>query len=110
MTTQPSIEQADNVARALEALRARWGQTSDAGADDQQVLQQASEIIAQLRDLVSTMDGQLAAMRVLAQKQFRPKSEHVPPGQLALSDADQAEHAGTRHRAADARADEGAAA
>ncbi len=84
MTTQPSIEQADNVARALEALRARWGQTSDAGADDQQVLQQASEIIAQLRDLVSTMDGQLAAMRVLAQKQFRPKSEHVPPGQLAL--------------------------
>jgi hypothetical protein len=41
-------------------------------------------MIAQLRNLVATMDGQLAAMRVLAQKQFRPKSEHVPPGQLAL--------------------------
>lgn len=30
------------------------------------------------------MDGQLAAMRTLAQKQFRPKSDSVPPGQLAL--------------------------
>ncbi|MEY4580966.1 MAG: hypothetical protein RL701_5669, partial [Pseudomonadota bacterium] len=29
-------------------------------------------------------DGQLTAMRWLAQKQFRPKTEHVAPGQLAL--------------------------
>jgi transposase len=30
------------------------------------------------------LDGQLAAMRWLAQKQYRPKGEHVAPGQLAL--------------------------
>src|SRR5690606_33995994 len=31
-----------------------------------------------------SMDGQLAAMRWLAQKQFRPKADRVPEGQLAL--------------------------
>jgi transposase len=84
MTLPTSIEQAGNIADALNALRARWAQTSSGEASDQVLLQQASEMIAQLRALVSTLDGQLASMRWLAQKQFRPKSEHVPPGQLAL--------------------------
>ena len=82
MTSSPPMQQADVVARALEALRARWAQTSSAEAADHEVLQQASEVIAQLRELVSTLDGQLASMRWLAQKQFRPKSElqerHAP--------------------------------
>lgn len=84
MTLPTSIEQADSVAHALDVLRARWAQAPSAEAEDQAVLQQASDMIAQLRGPVATLDGQLASMRLLAQKQFRPKSEHVPPGQLAL--------------------------
>jgi len=80
--TQP-VTQADEVIEALEALRARWSE-QQADQQDSGVLQQASELIAQLKELVSSLDGQLSAMRWLAQKQFRPKSEHVPEGQLAL--------------------------
>jgi transposase len=84
MTATHSLERADDVAQALDALRTRLVQQP--GVDDaaQDVLAQASLLIEQLRELVSTLDGQLAAMRWLAHKQFRPKSEHVPAGQLAL--------------------------
>jgi len=83
MAATHSLEQADNVLAALEALRARWSSQS-ADQQDSDVLQRASDLIAQLKELISTLDGQLAAMRWLAQKQFRPKSEHIPEGQLAL--------------------------
>lgn len=83
MAATQSVTQADEVIEALEALRARWSaQQSD--QQDSSVLQQASELIAQLKELVSSLDGQLSAMRWLAQKQFRSKGEHVPEGQLAL--------------------------
>jgi len=82
MDTQ-SLQQADEVVSALETLRTRLtAQHDDESAQD--VLTRASQLIEQLRELVSTLDGQLAAMRWLAQKQYRPKSEKVPPGQLAL--------------------------
>src|SRR4051794_36518274 len=86
MTATPSLEHADDVVRALDALRTRWSTqpTADTDSADQGVLQQATQLIAQLRELISTLDGQLAAMRWLAQKQYRPKSEHIPAGQLAL--------------------------
>jgi transposase len=83
MAATHSVEHADEVIQALETLRSRWSERRADGADSD-VLQRASELIAQLKELVSTLDGQLAAMRWLAQKQFRPKSEHVPEGQLAL--------------------------
>jgi transposase len=83
MAATHSLKHADNVIEALEALRTRWADRSDEHQDSD-VLQKASELISQLKELVSTLDGQLSAMRWLAQKQFRPKSEHVPEGQLAL--------------------------
>lgn len=85
MAATHSIEHADEVMKALEALRSRWSeQRIDDAGTDADVLQRATELIAQLKELVSTLGGQLAAMRWLAQKQFRPKSEHIPEGQLAL--------------------------
>lgn len=83
MAATQSVKQADEVIGALEALRARWAER-DADEQDSDVLQRASGLIAELRALVSSLDGQLAAMRWLAQKQYRTKSEHVPEGQLAL--------------------------
>ena len=84
MTASHSLERAEHVVQSLDALRTRL--TEQPGVDDsaKDVLLQASELIEQLRELVSTLDGQLAAMRWLAHKQYRPKGEHVPPGQLAL--------------------------
>jgi transposase len=103
MAATQSVKQADEVIGALEALRTRW---TEQRADEQDggVLQRASELITELKTLVSTLDGQLAAMRFLAQKQYRPKTEHVPQEQLALellgflmqpkaADAEQAEQA-----------------
>lgn len=83
MAATRSVEQADDVIKALEALR---GRLAEQGGDGQEsdVLQRASDLITQLKALVSTLDGQLAAMRWLATKQYRTKSEHVPEGQLAL--------------------------
>jgi len=83
MAATHSVQQADDVIKALEALRNRWAERSD-DQQDSDVLHRASELISELKQLVSTLDGQLAAMRWLAQKQFRPKSEQVPEGQLAL--------------------------
>lgn len=84
MAATQSVKQADEVIGALEALRTRWAEQHSADEQDGGVLQRATELIAELKALVSTLDGQLAAMRWLAQKQYRPKSEHVPEGQLAL--------------------------
>jgi transposase len=84
MTATHSLTQADDVIQALDALRTRWSTQPQADNADHDVLQQATQLIEQLRELVSTLDGQLAAMRWLAQKQFRPKSEQVPDNQLAL--------------------------
>ena len=63
---------------ALEALSTRLAD-NDRGAVDK-----ARALIDELKGLINTLDGQLAAMRWLAQKQFRPKTEKVAPGQLAL--------------------------
>src|SRR3954470_8493458 len=63
---------------ALEALSARLAD------DERSTVEQARTLLAELKQLVTTLDGQLAAMRWLAQKQYRPKTEKVPEGQLAL--------------------------
>jgi transposase len=84
MSASHSLERAEDVVQSLDALRTQLSGRSGVDDSAKDVLLQASELIAQLRELVSTLDGQLAAMRWLAQKQYRPKSEHVPPGQLAL--------------------------
>lgn len=84
LTATHSITQANDVIQALDALRTRWSTQAQTDNADRDVLQQATQLIEQLRELVSTLDGQLAAMRWLAQKQFRPKREQVPDNQLAL--------------------------
>jgi transposase len=85
MVATQSLEQADEVVHALERLRGQLAaKQAEGDGDAGAVLAQATALIAQLRELVSTLDGQLAAMRWLAQKQFRPKSEKIAPGQLAL--------------------------
>ena len=63
---------------ALDALRTRLA------SDDRDAVEQATSLIQELKSLVTTLDVQLAAMKWLAQKQFRPKTEKMPPGQLAL--------------------------
>lgn len=84
MTAFHSLERAEHVVQSLDALRTRLSEQPSVDDSAKDVLLQASELIEQLRELISTLDGQLAAMRWLAQKQYRPKGEHVPPGQLAL--------------------------
>lgn len=78
MKATSAIEKTEDVVSALDALRARLA------SDDRDAVEQATSLIQELKSLVTTLDGQLAAMKWLAQKQFRPKSEKVPPGQLAL--------------------------
>jgi hypothetical protein len=68
MAATQSVKQADEVIGALEALRTRWAERQ-ADEQDADVLQRASELIAELKTLVSTLDGQLAAIRWLAHKQ-----------------------------------------
>ena len=63
---------------ALDALRSRL---SD---EDRGTIEDVQSFIVEVKKLVTTMDGQLAAMRWLAQRQFRPKADKVPEGQLAL--------------------------
>jgi transposase len=84
MSATHAVDDADKIVKALEMLQGQVAQNNGVGADARDVLAQATQLITQLRELVSTLDGQLAAMRWLAQKQFRPKSEKVAPGQLAL--------------------------
>jgi len=62
----------------LETLHSRLDEK------DRNALEEVQVFIEELKSLVTTLDGQLAAMRWLAQKQFRRKSEKIPPGQLAL--------------------------
>lgn len=78
MTSAGVLEKSEDVMASLEALRSRLPD------EDRSTVEQVQTFIAEVKKLVSTMDGQLAAMRWLAQKQFRPKSDAVPPGQLAL--------------------------
>lgn len=73
-----ALEKSPEIVAALDALRARLAD------DDRDAVEKAQSLIAELKSLVTTLDGQLAAMRWLAQKQFRPKTEKVAPGQLAL--------------------------
>lgn len=78
MNAGSALEQSNDVVAALEALSARLAD------DDRGAVDKARALIDELKGLVNTLDGQLAAMRWLAQKQFRPKTEKVAPGQLAL--------------------------
>ena len=73
-----ALTKSDEVVAALDALSARLE-----GADRAQ-LAQARTLIDELKQLVATLDGQLAVMKWLAQKHFRPKTDKVPEGQLAL--------------------------
>ena len=78
MTSAGALAKSESVIAALEALRSRVAD------DDRAALEDAQEFIGQVKQLVQTLDGQVEAMRWLAQKQFRPKTEKVAPGQLAL--------------------------
>lgn len=78
MTSTGVLEKSEGMMAALEALRSRVAE------EDRGTLEDVQAFISEVKKLVSTMDGQLAAMRWLAQKQFRPKSDSVPEGQLAL--------------------------
>lgn len=78
MTSGGVLEKSEDVIAALEALRSRLPD------EDRGTIEETQAFLAEVKKFVSTMDGQLAALRMLAQKQFRPKSDHVPPGQLAL--------------------------
>ncbi len=78
MTNAGVLEKSADVMVALESPRARLSESHRSTVDESQTF------IAEVQKVVSTMDGQLAAMRFLAQKQYRPKSDAVPPGQLAL--------------------------
>jgi transposase len=73
-----ALEKSQDVMAALDALRARLAD------DDRDAVEKAQGLIEEFKSLVATLDGQLAAMRWLAQKQFRPKTDKVAPGQLAL--------------------------
>jgi transposase len=75
---ESTLDKTDTVVAALEALSARLAD------DERSTVEQARSLLAELKQLVTTLDGQLAAMRWLAQKQYRPKTEKVPEGQLAL--------------------------
>lgn len=78
MTGSGALDKSEEVIAALDALRSRL---SD---EDRGTIEDVQTFIADVKKLVTTMDGQLAAMRWLAQKQFRPKTDKVPEGQLAL--------------------------
>lgn len=78
MKAESTLDKTDNVAAALQQLSARLAD------DERSTVEQARALLTELKELVKTLDGQLAAMRFLAQKQYRPKSEKVSEGQLAL--------------------------
>jgi transposase len=73
-----ALDKTDGVVAALEALSTRLAD------DERSTVEQARTLLSELKQLVTTLDGQLAAMKWLARKQYRPKSEKVPEGQLAL--------------------------
>lgn len=78
MTGLGALDKSEEVVAALDALRSRL---SD---EDRNTVEHAQAFIAEVKELLSSMGGQLAAMRWLAQKQFRPRADKVPEGQLAL--------------------------
>lgn len=78
MTSNGFLDKTEDLVAALEAMRSRVSDEDRATVEDMQVF------LTDAKKFLSSMDGQLAAMKLLAQKQFRPKSDHVPPGQLAL--------------------------
>jgi transposase len=78
VTSTSALDKSESVIAALEALRSRVAD------DDRATLDDAQDFIGQVKELVKTLDGQLEAMRWLAQKQYRPKTDKVPEGQLAL--------------------------
>jgi len=78
VTSSGFLDKTEDLVAALEAMRSRVSDEDRATVEDMQVF------LADAKKFLSSMDGQLAAMKLLAQKQFRPKSDHVPPGQLAL--------------------------
>jgi transposase len=78
VTGSEALGKTEEVMAALEALRSRLSDEDRGTIDDVQAF------IAEVKKLIASMDGQLAAMRWLAQKQFRPKADRVPEGQLAL--------------------------
>jgi hypothetical protein len=78
VTSTSALDKSESVIAALEALRSRVAD------DDRATLADAQDFIGQVKELVKTLDGQLEAMRWLAQKQYRPKTDKVPEGQLAL--------------------------
>jgi len=71
-------------ARELQKALAARLQATDGNGPDSALLEQARSVIEQLQQLMTELDGQLATMRYLAQQRYRPKTEKVPPGQLAL--------------------------
>ena len=68
----------------VEELRRTLKARVQEGGGDAELLQQASAALEQLQTLTQTLDGQLATMRYLASQRYRPKSEKVPAGQMAL--------------------------
>lgn len=78
MTSSGFLDKTEDLVAALEAMRSRVSDEDRATVEDMQVF------LTDAKKFLSSMDGQLAAMKLLAQKQFRPKSDSVPPGQLAL--------------------------
>jgi transposase len=73
-----ALEESRHVIAALDALRDKLVD------DDRSAVEKAQSLLEEFKAIIATLDGQLAAMRWLAQKQFRPKSEKVAPGQLAM--------------------------
>jgi hypothetical protein len=66
-----ALDKTQDVVSALDALCARLG------SDDRDAVEKATTLIQELKSLVTTLDGQLAAMKWLAQRQFRPKTEKL---------------------------------
>jgi len=78
VTGVSALDKSEEVVAALEALRSRLAE------EDRDTVEQAQTFIEEMKKLVATLDGQVAAMRWLAQRQYRPKTDKVPEGQLAL--------------------------
>lgn len=78
MKPERALEESQSVIAALDALRAKLAD------DDRGAVEKAQSLLEEFKKIIATLDGQLAAMRWLAQKQFRPKTEKVAPGQLAM--------------------------
>lgn len=78
MKPERALEESQSVIAALDAIRDKLAE------DDRSAIEKAQSLLEEFKAIITTLDGQLAAMRWLAQKQFRPKTEKVAPGQLAM--------------------------